>query len=839
MHDREHAVTDIEKVDNRSAFSGDVIEFLKTGSQERSFEQDMTILSRGDKGRALFVIISGIVEVRLHHDSQRQLTLARLGAGDFFGEMSLLRDEPISADVVAVGPVRILTCPQDFFHSALAESSFFRQELFACLAQRIQHTSAEMWSIFQRSEAMKLLYHQNSGSVDFIANSRKMRKVLREMESLAGQNSTVLIVGEAGTGKRAVAQKIHSLVHESVDPLIAVDCNNHDHHDLLQLIFGMSGSDDISHLAQRFGAIHLAHRGTLVIHHIEALSNQVREVLHHYMQQCPGKSDYVYPHVRIILTMTAKSQTVDHSLSPWVDRLINDCQITILDLPRLAERKSDIIPLSRSFVDPSDEKTVHLTVEAEHALLQHHYRTRNVAELKEIIELATMISEDGTLRGEYFFTFSREEDVPLEVRLSGRSIIEALLQKVVLEHARSLVLVTFLIIIVLCLLVPDTLIGRIANSFIWGLWEPALILSFLLFGHLWCTVCPLSSMAMQVQKVGSLGYRPLTALKKGSLWFGMVGFFLIIWSERVFHMVDHPRASGMLLLLLVLIAVLLAVLFKREVWCRYLCPLGMLASAFSPSSMLHVRAKASVCANSCTTHDCFKGNEDEQGCPVFHHPLSVAEGLNCKLCFQCLKVCPHASAGLYARPFLQGIWVFGRWSQQFISFNLFIFFFGLVLLGAQNIPFLNNPVVFTISGISTIIVAGLASKLISQLCSGESETSFFSWGPVSFTLLLTAWAPLMTYQAAHIPDLDKIIISVAPHSIWSFFLPVSALSVLHLIQVSIIVGTGVMASFVLFVIMFTSETKGKTVRWTLWIVLFSTILLYLGLCLYIVGSNIS
>ena len=72
------------------------------------------------------------------------------------------------------------------------------------------------------------------------------------------------------------------------------------------------------------------------------------------------------------------------------------------------------------------------------------------------------------------------------------------------------------------------------------------------------------------------------------------------------------------------------VLFQREVWCRYVCALGNLGAIYSLSAPLSVRANPDVCATCCTTHECHKGSNSQEGCPTFHHPLYARDSHRCK-----------------------------------------------------------------------------------------------------------------------------------------------------------------------------------------------------------------
>ncbi|HYW01070.1 MAG TPA: cyclic nucleotide-binding domain-containing protein [Candidatus Acidoferrum sp.] len=96
----------VEMLEKTPLWSGltklDLRQVIKA-SKERSFESGHTVVSKGDPGDGFYLIFEGAAEVR--SDGK---TLSKLGPGQFFGEMSILDNQPRSADVVTVEPSRIL-----------------------------------------------------------------------------------------------------------------------------------------------------------------------------------------------------------------------------------------------------------------------------------------------------------------------------------------------------------------------------------------------------------------------------------------------------------------------------------------------------------------------------------------------------------------------------------------------------------------------------------------------------------------------------------------------------------------------------------------------------------
>ena len=95
-----------------------------------------TIVERGDDADEMFIIRSGEVEIR------RGETVARLGPGEFFGEMSLLESLPRDADAVALTDVELLVVTQGALLVRLRRDPTFALEMLHRLSGRIRALNA-------------------------------------------------------------------------------------------------------------------------------------------------------------------------------------------------------------------------------------------------------------------------------------------------------------------------------------------------------------------------------------------------------------------------------------------------------------------------------------------------------------------------------------------------------------------------------------------------------------------------------------------------------------------------------------------------------------------------
>ena len=109
----------LKKVTILGALSQRQLKALAAWAKVLAYEKGEAIVKRGGKGNGLFLILEGSTEVR-----RGRRLLARLGVGQFFGEMSLFDDQPRSADVTALRPSKLVALSKwEFWGFAASEPS--------------------------------------------------------------------------------------------------------------------------------------------------------------------------------------------------------------------------------------------------------------------------------------------------------------------------------------------------------------------------------------------------------------------------------------------------------------------------------------------------------------------------------------------------------------------------------------------------------------------------------------------------------------------------------------------------------------------------------------------
>jgi len=113
-------------------------------ARERPYPKNSIILFEDDPGDALYVVVSGRVKVVLIGEDGREVILSTMDSGDFFGEMSLIDDEPRSAHVIAMEDSRLLVLRRDDFHRCLDTTPRIALGLLRALSKRLRQADSKI-----------------------------------------------------------------------------------------------------------------------------------------------------------------------------------------------------------------------------------------------------------------------------------------------------------------------------------------------------------------------------------------------------------------------------------------------------------------------------------------------------------------------------------------------------------------------------------------------------------------------------------------------------------------------------------------------------------------------
>lgn len=197
--------------------------------------------------------------------------------------------------------------------------------------------------------------------------------------------------------------------------------------------------------------------------------------------------------------------------------------------------------------------------------------------------------------------------------------------------------------------------SNLVNLLVWGLWWPAIVWTAVLFGRVWCAICPLELVANITERIGRiLGVEQRILgkwLRCGAFIVGLYALVQMLVAGASLHRI--PAYTSLFLWGLLALAALTGFFFKDRAFCRGFCPVGLLLSTYGRGAMLAVRSPSSDSCSACIgkgcTHSENRTRLDSRSCPSLLNPARLDSSADCLVCGQCIKVCQPGNLGLYLR----------------------------------------------------------------------------------------------------------------------------------------------------------------------------------------------
>jgi cytochrome c oxidase assembly factor CtaG len=202
------------------------------------------------------------------------------------------------------------------------------------------------------------------------------------------------------------------------------------------------------------------------------------------------------------------------------------------------------------------------------------------------------------------------------------------------------------------LVIADGFLGRpmsamnLAGVLPWTYVRAFGVIGLLVLGNIFCLSCPFMLPREFGHRLGLARFKWPRWLR--SKWIAIALMILFFWSYEAFAIWDHPGRTAWLLVAYFAAAFLVDTFFRGASFCKYLCPLGQFNFAGSLLSPFSLQARSQATCQSCTTHDCIAGNAQQRGCELQLYMPQKAGNMDCTLCMDCVKACPHDNIGLFA-----------------------------------------------------------------------------------------------------------------------------------------------------------------------------------------------
>src|SRR6201987_3521952 len=239
---------------------------------------------------------------------------------------------------------------------------------------------------------------------DILGNSTGLRQVLRQVETVAPNETTVLIQGETGTGKELIARAIHELSSRRDNIFAKLNCASIPLGLLESELFGHERGAFTGAISRKVGRFEIAHKGTLFLDEVGDIPLELQPKLLRVLQEQEferlGGTRSIRTDVRLVAA-------TNRDLSKMVEQgqfradLYYRVNVFPVHIPPLRERRDDIPILVRYFVDKY-AKTMNRKIDripgSVMDALPRYPGPGNFRELQNFIERAVILSEGSSLR---------------------------------------------------------------------------------------------------------------------------------------------------------------------------------------------------------------------------------------------------------------------------------------------------------------------------------------------------------------------------------------------------------------------------------------------------------
>jgi len=238
---------------------------------------------------------------------------------------------------------------------------------------------------------------------EIVGHTAALGRVLREIETVAPTDSTVLIRGETGTGKELVARAIHNASRRSSSPFVKLNCAAIPAELLQSELFGHERGAFTGAMVRRIGRFELANRGTMFLDEIGDLPLELQPKLLRVLQEREfervGSNQPIPVDVRVV---AATNHDLRAAVAAGTFRpdLFYRLNVVPIEVPPLRERRDDIPALVEHLVERYAKKTskrIPTIDERTMELLRTYEWPGNVRELQNVIERAVVLCDGETL----------------------------------------------------------------------------------------------------------------------------------------------------------------------------------------------------------------------------------------------------------------------------------------------------------------------------------------------------------------------------------------------------------------------------------------------------------
>lgn len=197
----------LKKVPIFSGISSKDLEKIVAVTHQRKYRKDSMILIEEEAGQTMFILMSGQVKISRISEDGREVILAVMAEGDFFGELSLLDGQSRSANVTVIKDAEMLLINREDFLSLLNEFPQIAIQLLRELAGRMRKSDSQIKSLSLKNAIGKVTgtLHRLAEDIGILQDNRIIIENLPTQQDMANM---------AGTSRETISRVIQRLIND-------------------------------------------------------------------------------------------------------------------------------------------------------------------------------------------------------------------------------------------------------------------------------------------------------------------------------------------------------------------------------------------------------------------------------------------------------------------------------------------------------------------------------------------------------------------------------------------------------------------------------------------------
>ncbi|MFZ4815922.1 MAG: FesM [Phototrophicaceae bacterium] len=325
---------------------------------------------------------------------------------------------------------------------------------------------------------------------------------------------------------------------------------------------------------------------------------------------------------------------------------------------------------------------------------------------------------------------------------------------------------------------------NLATVAAWVHYRGLVIVALLLAGNLFCMACPFTLPRTLAKRLSISGRRAPRWMR--NKWFAVGGLFTLFFLYEWLDLWSSPVLTAWVIVFYFVAAFVLEAAFKESAFCKYICPLGTFNFVYSTVSPTQIGVHSADVCRTCVGKECINGSYSPQpvilidqistegrpqkihqhtpqgtlGCGTDLFAPQIKSNLDCTLCLDCARACPHQNVGLFIRPPARELTDPDAWRKRWDIAFLVV---ALAFMGITNAFGMVSPVYALMERLYNGLVPLRSVGLSPQMIEGVVLLLIFGTGNLLIpAAVMVGLAGLVRWLTARKETLQQVAARFAP-----------------------------------------------------------------------------